>query len=458
LTPTLDLHKHLQGGLRQRDAEYAAALKQANEALHQQKITFGGSRDMATGLSALLLNTADRDVLAAAASMTHRLVEKTLDWLADSPDRLQRHFPHLQRVFRFLRPTAGWRGKQVVSRYDAVVTPQGELRIIELNTCCPAGFLHSEAFCCVTQQALQTLDPDNGFDQLAPGAIAPYALVDGLLEVEAASGLTPGLIAALTDENQIQHELDLLLNAVRSKTPRDIEIVDARELTFRDGRLWRGKEPISLTYNKFRISVPNSQNHCWRVGFEERYAAYLEAVERGAVATVNNFFGMTLGEDKGLMALWAEPELVAQFTPEEREFVERHVAWTRPLTPSQVEWQGEMIRLPDFLLEHPEHFVIKPAGEGRGFGVVIGKYASAEAWRQACTPDENSPCVVQEFAEPVHLPVVVCRSGQVALEKMFLTVALATVCGQYQGLLSRVSSNPVTNVARTGMVQAVLIG
>jgi hypothetical protein len=122
-----------------------------------------------------------------------------------------------------------------------------------------------------------------------------------------------------------------------------------------------------------------------------------------------------------------------------------------------VEWRGRSIRLPDFLYENREHFVIKPSGEGRGFGVVIGKYADEETWRAACTPQPDAPCIVQEFIEPVQLPVVVCRAGQATTEPMFLTLALATICGQYKGLLSRVSSNPVTNVARSGMVQAVLV-
>jgi hypothetical protein len=385
-------------------------------------------------------------------------VEKTLDWLAESPARVRRHFPHLERVVPFLHPTAGWPGKQVVSRYDAVVTPEGDLKVIELNTCCPAGFLHSETFCRVTQQALHELEPRGAFDALTPGAIEPAAMVDGMLSIESAAGLEPGLIAALTDENEIRHELDLLLAEMARRTSRPMEIIDARQLEYRGGALLHRGRRISLTYNKFRISVPTSQNHCWREGFEDRYAAYLQAVADGAVATINNFFGMTLGEDKGLLALWSDPQLSARFTTEEADFVAQHVAWTRPLVASETEWRGRSIRLPDYVLEHREQFVIKPAGEGRGFGVVIGRCVDEETWRRACTPDPATPCVVQEFMEPLRLPVIVCRGGDVAAEEMFLTVALATVCGEYRGLLSRVSPNPVTNVARSGMVQAVLVG
>ena len=456
LRPTHELHRRLRAQLPGRSSDYAQALHAANEELHRRRITFGGSRDMATGLTALQLDHAGVATLEAAASITYGLIEKTLDWVAACPDRMQAHFPHLARVFPYLCSTAGWSGKQVVSRYDAVITPAGELKIIELNTCCPAGFLHSETFCRVTQEALASLGIDGGIESLAPAAIQPDALLDGMLEIEKAAGVAPEMIAALVDENEILHELDLFTAAAREKTSRPVEILDARQLEIRGGRLTHRGRSISLAYNKFRISVPTSRNHCWRPGFEARYASYLRAMADGAAVSVNNLYAMTLGEDKGLLALWSDPELAASFTAEERSFVERHVAWTCPLAHAEVPWRGRALRLPDDLLKHREHFVVKPASEGRGYGVVIGRYADEETWRSACTPDAAAPAVVQEFIEPVQLPVVVCRGGEVAVEDMFLTVGLASVCGRYRGLLSRVSPNAVTNVARTGMVQAVL--
>lgn len=456
LAATRQLHQRLQAEFPRRSNDYARALHEANEELHRRKITFGGSRDMATGLSALQLDHGDVGALQSAASLTYGLIEKTLDWLAASPERMTARFPHLARVLPFLCPTAGWDRKQVASRYDAVITPAGELKIIELNTCCPAGFLHSETFCRVTQEALGSLGVDGGIESLTAAAIDPDALLEGMFQIEQSAGLEPAMFAALIDENEILHELDLLTAAAREMSDRPIEILDARQLEYAGGRLTHRGRPISLAYNKFRISVPTSKNHCWRSGFEERYGAYLQAMAEGAVASVNNLYAMTLGEDKGLLALWRDPELAAQFSAEERSFIERHVAWTHPLAPAEVDWRGRALRLPEDLLKHREHFVIKPASEGRGYGVVIGKYADDEAWRAACTPDPATPSVVQEFIEPVALPVVVCRDSKVTVEPMFLTVGLASVCGRYRGLLSRVSPSPVTNVARTGMVQAVL--
>jgi hypothetical protein len=40
---------------------------------------------------------------------------------------------------------------------------------------------------------------------------------------------------------------------------------------------------------------------------------------------------------------------------------------------------------------------------------------------------------------------------------MYLTLGLASVCGRFRGVLSRVSASRITNVAREGYVQGVLL-
>jgi len=95
------------------------------------------------------------------------------------------------------------------------------------------------------------------------------------------------------------------------------------------------------------------------------------------------------------------------------------------------------------------------AVEGRGFEVRIGKYCTDEQWQQACRIDPSTPCVVQEYFDPVQLPVVTNGTDQIHVQPMFLTLGLASLRGRYVGTLSRISSVPVTNVAQKGMVQAV---
>ena len=77
--------------------------------------------------------------------------------------------------------------------------------------------------------------------------------------------------------------------------------------------------------------------------------------------------------------------------------------------------------------------------------------------QEACQVREDMPQVVQEYVEALTFPVICNRQGTVAARPMYLTLGLATIDGRYVGLVSRVSANAVTNVAREGYGQAVFV-
>jgi hypothetical protein len=466
---TLALHDDLAARLAQDAGSVGEALAAESGALRAKDRSFGGLKVLPLALSALLVDAGDRALLQSTAEKLFELVERTIDWLLESPERLARYAGDFSRLFPYLQKTRGCSDAQFISRYDAVVAPDGAIKIIELNTGCPAGFMHADSFTRAAAGALAALGIDppppsaNGDGRRRPlvsGTIPPGALVEGLLSLERQSGIRPGLVALLTDENQLTHELDLMVERFTDRD-RPSAILDARELTFADGRLaWR-RHDISLTYDKFRISVPTSRNHCWREGFETRYASFLAANRAGKVVAANSLIAQTIGEDKSLLGLLPSEETAPLFDDDERAFIAEHVLWTRRIEDNRVDYRGERIDLLSYVREHRDQFVIKPCHEGRGFEVVIGREATADQWNRLCVVDPLTPRVVQEYVEPLKLPVV-CElpgdraCGGAAVREMYLTLGLATVGGQYQGILSRVSPSRVTNVAREGMVQAVL--
>ncbi|MEX0641215.1 MAG: hypothetical protein WD468_00860 [Pirellulales bacterium] len=463
LAGTLALHDELAARLAQDPYSVIQALSAESGALRAKDRSFGGLKVLPLALSALLVDRDDRALLQTTAERLFILVERAIDWLLASPDRLARHAGDFRRMFPFLHKARGCAHAQFVSRYDAVVTPDGALKIIELNTGCPAGFMHADSFTRATSGALAAL----GINPPAPSGngdarrgyrsrtIAPQALVEGLLALEQQSGLRPGLVALLTDENQLTHELDLMVESFTNHD-RPSAILDVRELTFRHGRLaWRD-HGISLSYDKFRISVPTSRNHCWREGFETRYADFLAAARAGSFVAVNSLIAQTIGEDKSLLGLLRSDEIAHLFDAAEREFLAQHILWTHRLEDTTVDYEGESIDLVPYVRAHREQFVIKPCHEGRGFEVVIGREATADQWNRLCAVDPATPRVVQQYVEPLQLPVVCEIPGGAAVREMYLTLGLATVGGRYRGVLSRVSPSRVTNVAREGMVQAVL--
>jgi hypothetical protein len=299
----------------------------------------------------------------------------------------------------------------------------------------------------------------DGMADARPATIRATALVDGLLELERAaverSRTEPARAALLTDENRLTHELDLMLDDLASRG-REGRIIAAEDITLNGQRAMHDGEPISLCYDKFRISVPTSRNHCWRDGFEARYAGFLAAQQAGRIVAVNNLAAQTIAEDKSLLAVLASPEVAEVLSEADRRFVADNVLWTARLEASRAMRHGTEIDLLSYVAEHPDEFVIKPTSEGRGYGVVIGRECERDAWRALCEADPTTPRVVQDFVEPARLSVVCQGDGGLTIRDMYLTLGLATVNGRYEGVLSRISPSRITNVARQGFVQAVL--
>ena len=458
LTPTLRLHEQVAELAPTHGGEIDAALAAAAHSMRERGIVFERAKPFLVAMSALVLRREDEQRLRSLAERLHWLVERLVAPLIDSPEMLARYFPAHRRVFPYLAKTRGADWWQVVGRYDVAVTPGGELKVMELNTGCPAAFMIADTFSAVTAEALAAVkDAVGGGIEFQPrhtGTVAPDALLDGLLDLERRSGLEPAGIGILTDENQLTLELDQIAAALAARGRR-AEVIDARQLTYSGGRLAHGGRELSLTYNKFRISTPRSPNHCWKDGFEQRYAAFLAGQRDGAIVSVNNLAAMSVLEDKSLLALLRDPQVTAELDEADRRFLDDHILWTARLEDGRVKWQGETIDLLPHVRQHREQFVIKPANEGRGFDVVVGKYADDDQWRRACRVDADVPRIVQQYTEIARFPAV-CRSrGQVVTRPMFLTLGLAIIDGRYQGLVSRVSANPVTNVAREGFVQGV---
>jgi hypothetical protein len=456
-TATVDFHDRLATALPAIEDQCARSLAAANGEMHQKNLCLARQKPLEVALSALLLDEADVKQFEMLALRLHALIEQVLDYLIRRPDALDHHFPDLRRIFPFFAKTSGLPTWQALARYDAAVQPDGGVKIMELNTACPGAFMISEAVSQVTQHGFQRLDRALiELDDLAIGSVRPRRLRDKLLGVEEASGIEQGTIGILHDENELSFELRNLADSFRA-AGREAILADARELKLENGRLTHEGRYLSLVYNKFRISTPNSPNHCWRDGFESRYSAFLEAQKEGLVVSVNNLVGLTVGESKALLAVLRHPEVQRELSDDDKRLIENHVLWTARLQDAQIDFHGEMIDLLPYVLQHRERFVIKPANEGRGFGVVVGKYCDAETWTEACQLQDDVPQVVQEYAETLTFPVVSDRFGRVTADRMFLTVGLSIICGSYEGVVSRISASPVTNVAREGFGQAVFV-
>ncbi|HEY0036365.1 MAG TPA: hypothetical protein VGB66_06730 [Longimicrobium sp.] len=121
--------------------------------------------------------------------------------------------------------------------------------------------------------------------------------------------------------------------------------------------------------------------------------------------------------DKRNLALVSEHADSADFTAAERALIERHLAWTRRVLPSQTTFRGRPLRLPDDLPAGRDDFVLKKGWSNSGGGVVVGRFCTPDEWEQAIARAvREGDWVVQERLDPVPYCFHDARAGAVPHE------------------------------------------
>jgi hypothetical protein len=104
--------------------------------------------------------------------------------------------------------------------------------------------------------------------------------------------------------------------------------------------------------------------------------------------------------DKRNLALLSRQASTAGYSSEEQAFIAAHVPWTRLVAPGEVDWEERMQPLAELLAAEPARFVLKKGTGYGGAGVVLGRFASPERWREAlATALREGDWVAQETLE-----------------------------------------------------------
>ena len=214
-------------------------------------------------------------------------------------------------------------------------------------------------------------------------------------------------------------------------------VVDPRELRF-DGRqlLARG-EPVDAVF---------------RDAFEELFTgefapggAALVAAARAEAVVVMNPFAAALADDKALLEPLSTP---GRWSPELARVLAAHVPCTRVVRERRVDWEGREVDLPDFLLAGREQCVLKPVDGYGGFGITVGPFVTAAAWKTALDAALREPgrFVAQRY-HALPRERVVLLDGSV--QEAFVVHSL-WFHPQLVGAFSRASTLPVVNVHQGG--------
>lgn len=109
--------------------------------------------------------------------------------------------------------------------------------------------------------------------------------------------------------------------------------------------------------------------------------------------------------DKLNMVLLSENQDNDLFNPAEKELIKELIPWSRRVGDITTTYNGQKVKLLDFIRENREKLVLKPTSELGGTGVFVGPNVSPEAWKNALEQAlaGTSPWMVQEYAPPLSL-------------------------------------------------------
>jgi len=226
-------------------------------------------------------------------------------------------------------------------------------------------------------------------------------------------------------------------------------IADPRECEYRDGRLYA--QPA------YEAGPPLCVNVIYKRVLLSELVAHgglthpvIRAVTDRAVCMVNSFPCKLLHRKTSLAVLSDEANR-ERFSPDEQAAIDQFIPWTRVVAERFTIYEGQRVDLLSFVAQHRERFVLKPADEYGGKGIVLGWMVSQEDWARALRDALNTPTVVQaRVAVPSEpYPSYGERSLEIA-ERSFDTNPYVWHDAYAASCLTRLSTSALLNVTAGG--------
>lgn len=227
-------------------------------------------------------------------------------------------------------------------------------------------------------------------------------------------------------------------------------VTDPRDVTLRDGQLWHGDWPVDLLYRDPTVDDLLEM---------ESEGADLSAVKWAFKN--NRVVSSLLGEydHKGVLELFTWPAFQKLMSPESRDLLLRHTAWTRVVRETRTTaLDGREVDLLPWIRENRAKLLLKPNRDYGGHGLVFGEEVDSARWDAAVEESlaDDASTVVQEVIPPVKLPFPRVVEGRVQFDEMFI-VSGFTGTPRGEAMLARMSLGRIVNITRDGGIAGVLV-
>lgn len=222
----------------------------------------------------------------------------------------------------------------------------------------------------------------------------------------------------------------------------ECQIVDPRDVDYKNGKLFAGDFEINLIYKRVLITELIE-----RGGLDH---PVVQAVKAGDVCMVNPFRCKILYK-KTSLAVLSDERNEEMFDAAEMKAIKAHIPWTRTVDERKTLYDKVPVDLIPFILKYQERFVLKPNDDYGGRGIVLGWQTNAGGWEQAVEEALKTPHVVQERVPIPEEPYPSVVDGKLQIYDRMLDTAPFIFYGTYvDGCLTRLSTDPLLNVSAGG--------
>jgi glutathionylspermidine synthase len=218
-------------------------------------------------------------------------------------------------------------------------------------------------------------------------------------------------------------------------------ICSPQQFSIQKGRAVVGDEEVHLVYRRV-ITRELLQK-------QEQVSEFIRCMSEGLVCCCNSFRSYIVGNKK-VLSLISNPRFQGIFNRKELKTIKETVPWTEILADHEVTYRDKRVHLRDFILEHKNQLVLKPANMYGGKNVYIGLETSQETWERIMNQHiEDESWVVQEYVEiPTDIYPEI-KEG-ISFKRKNVNINPFALLGRYSGTITRVSDSAVINVSAGG--------
>lgn len=337
----------------------------------------------------------------------------------------------------------GYKTHIPLSRLDAFyITSNNELRFTEYNAEVPAASAYND----VLTEVFYGL-PVMG-DFLRHYVVRPLPARHSVLHVllnsykEWGGGSEKPHIAILDwKEVPTYSEFELFIQYFQSQGV-ECQIIDPRDVAYKNGRLTCGDFHINIIYKRVLITELIERggiNH-----------PVVQAVRDHAVCMVNPFRCKLLYK-KASLAVLSDETNAHLFNAEELQAIKACIPWTRNVEERHTTYGGKPVDLIPFIHKYKDQLVLKPNDDYGGRGIVLGWQTNTSGWETAVQEALQHSYIVQERVAIPSEPYPSIVDGSLKIYDRMLDTAPFIFHGDYvDGCLTRLSTDPLLNVSAGG--------